>query len=394
MANLKIPYLTIRPGAKGERYYWQPSSRLRAEGWGPVDYQSPVETPDGPRLLDTEAAIIAHARARNRALAAWREGRGAEPPARAADPLTLAAWIARFLDSPAYRATGPDAQRQYRTNLRILGDWAGDRRPGAIGRADVETLHADLAEGRGLRTAGAVVTSLARLYNWAEKEHLSKGLPNPASGHRFAKPRPRAVRWEDDEIAALVALADAGAPEAGLAPDPAFGDAVAIAYYLAPRQKDVLRLGEADRCTVRATLDRQRIERPGVALVSSKTGQPTQVPIHKALLARLEARPRTAIGPWVVTREGQPYQARWFRRQMELWRGALAGRNHPQVAGKTFHDLRRSAVCKLGELGMTDEVIASISGHSYETVKTILETYLVRSSALAARGIIEWEMRG
>ena len=50
-------------------------------------------------------------------------------------------------------------------------------------------------------------------------------------------------------------------------------------------------------------------------------------------------------------------------------------------------DLRRTAVVFHGELGLADHRIAAITGHQLDTVKKILETYMPRTTATAARAI-------
>jgi hypothetical protein len=52
-----------------------------------------------------------------------------------------------------------------------------------------------------------------------------------------------------------------------------------------------------------------------------------------------------------------------------------------------FRDFRRTAVVFLGELGIADHLIAAITGHSLDETKKILETYMPRTTGMAARAI-------
>lgn len=61
--KLKIPYLIVRKGRSGaRRFYWQPATALRTQGWRPV-----------PLGADEDKAI-ADARQLNADLQAWRRG--------------------------------------------------------------------------------------------------------------------------------------------------------------------------------------------------------------------------------------------------------------------------------------------------------------------------------
>jgi integrase len=56
-----------------------------------------------------------------------------------------------------------------------------------------------------------------------------------------------------------------------------------------------------------------------------------------------------------------------------------------------FHDLRGTAITMLGEAGCTVPEIASITGHSFKSVETILEKYLARTKALANSAMSKFE---
>ena len=48
-----------------------------------------------------------------------------------------------------------------------------------------------------------------------------------------------------------------------------------------------------------------------------------------------------------------------------------------------FKDLRHTAVLALSEAGVSDVLISAVTGHTLGSVKQILETYLVRTKAMA-----------
>jgi hypothetical protein len=59
-----------------------------------------------------------------------------------------------------------------------------------------------------------------------------------------------------------------------------------------------------------------------------------------------------------------------------------------RLADLQFRDLRRTCIVTLGQLGLNDYTIGSISGHKQETIKKILEVYMPRTIAAAGRGVV------
>jgi len=56
-----------------------------------------------------------------------------------------------------------------------------------------------------------------------------------------------------------------------------------------------------------------------------------------------------------------------------------------------FHDLRGTTVTLLSESGSTPQQIATITGHTLQTVNQILERYLARTEGLAEQAIVNFE---
>jgi integrase len=93
-----------------------------------------------------------------------------------------------------------------------------------------------------------------------------------------------------------------------------------------------------------------------ITLHDSKNGDGRTVPLYGALGELVERRrTRRAPSPWVFHRRGQP--VRDFR---EAW---LAACKATQLAGKVFHDLRRTAIRDPVRAGVPDTVAMTISGH-------------------------------
>ena len=92
-------------------------------------------------------------------------------------------------------------------------------------------------------------------------------------------------------------------------------------------------------------------------------------------------------GPLILTNsEGRPWTSDGFRAS---WRKAC---NRAGIAGVTFHDLRGTAVTRLAMVESTEAEIATITGLSLRSVRSILDAhYLHRDAALAERAIARLE---
>ena len=125
-----------------------------------------------------------------------------------------------------------------------------------------------------------------------------------------------------------------------------------------------------------------------ITLTQGKTGTPVSIFCHHDLRAALDEAKRAARGVYIVTLlNGRPTSYNNFR---QLARKALVhiGREHLQI-----HDLRRTACTRLAEAGCTESQIASITGHSIERTRKILDTYIVRTKALTKGAILKLEGR-
>ena len=93
---------------------------------------------------------------------------------------------------------------------------------------------------------------------------------------------------------------------------------------------------------------------------------------------------------------GQPWSQRDFIDKVAEVRGAAIAvaimRGNAELAERMalleFRDLRRTCVVIQGELGMDDGAIAARTGHSLKTIAQLLEIYMPRTEAMAARGSV------
>jgi integrase len=220
-----------------------------------------------------------------------------------------------------------------------------------------------LAANSGRRQADYAWSVFARVLSWA----LDRGLiaANPCEkGGRLYRGSRRENIWTVDDEAAFLERAPAHLHLALL-----------LALWTGQRQGDLLRLPWS-------AYDGKRIR-----LRQSKTGARVVIPVGAPLKAVLDAA--TKRSTIILTNsEGKPWTSDGFRTS---WRKACASAG---IVGVTFHDLRGTAVTRLAIAGCTEAEIATITGHSLQSVRVILDThYLARDQALGESAIRKLENR-
>jgi integrase len=110
------------------------------------------------------------------------------------------------------------------------------------------------------------------------------------------------------------------------------------------------------------------------------------IPVASRLKVELASTPRKSP-IMCVNSFGRPWREITF--SQEFHKAAVkAG-----IVGRTYHDLRGSAVTRLAEAGCTTAEIASVTGHSLGDAGRILDRYLKRTAALAKSAISKLETR-
>lgn len=367
MATLELPpYLKLRDG----RPRWEPGPRLRPQFRG-----TDLKDASGA-WLGLEAAIAAAERL-NREVAEWRRtGRVRRvdpvPPRRPAR--TFAALWDAYIKSPEYKAKAPRTRADYASKMRIFLDAFGDIPVHHIRRADLRRYwelafkERGHAMANGLIAVAKLVLSYGELLEWIER--------NPAARLKLLGVPPRIVVFTDAEIEALIEAGDAiGHPEVA--------DAVIVALHSGQRQGDVL------------ALERLAIEDGRIAFKIRKTGARVRVPLTPQLAERLEviaARHRAGAvvdltaARRVVQWRGGPYTPGWFGKHWRVVRQAASARA-PGLIKKKFMDLRDTAITRLALASCTVAEIRAITGHSLETVHTVLKHYLALDDRMAESAI-------
>jgi hypothetical protein len=424
MASITIPRLVGKTNKAGlTTWYWQPSKTLRARGWMPLRLGAGTAG-------DPPQDVMEAARRRN----AEADGAAAMPAAqvkRIMRPLTLGDLIDRFATAgyPSVKRPGAllDAAtiRQYKSKLRRIRLWGGDVALASITPARVAVLRDALMEpAKSGRWAGEVRHHAAHetlrvgrtLFTWAEKKGLAPRGANPFTDFDLAAPDPRDDIWSPLAREALIAEALRVDDETGKTACPNMALAMELAFHTAQREGDLLKLTISHFAEipswkmdpdVHAQLAGADGRVMGIRLRQKKGKTWIEVPVVGATRERIElaiaaAKARNSVSILYDEEAGTSWaqpnaeagQRRFIRTFAALRTGAIdtatRGQDHAlarELATLQYRDFRRTAVVYLGELGIADQLIAAITGHSLDETKKILETYMPRTTGMAARAI-------
>ncbi|NDV87072.1 hypothetical protein GTW51_10195 [Aurantimonas aggregata] len=250
-------------------------------------------------------------------------------------------------------------------------------------------LFEDLWEQRGLSSARAVMATLSAAISWGRRRGRVTLAGNPCIGLGLTTPEPRVRFGTREEIAALVATADAlGRPE--------IGDMVMLGVWTGQRQNDRLAL----------VAHKTELARGRRVFRQKKTGAIVEIfeaPELKRRLVASRKRREVAgiVDPQIVLDERQwrPFKAHHYRHTFgEIRDQAAAGikregsdewRLAPCPSLADFHDqdLRDTAVTWMGFAGATIAQICSVTGHSAQSAHTILKHYLAQHPDMADTAI-------
>lgn len=374
----RVRHLVEKPGAHGPRFHWQPPAKLRAQGWRPQRLAAA-----------TLAQAMELAEQLNAELDAWRArqqtGAAAKPAAG-----TTAAMIAAYRGSKWFTKLAPRTQRDYGHYLDDIAEWAGDMPARAITPTAVQAFHDMMAsriEGKGrqrrtvttparaaaaVRVLSALLSAGRRLGFVPDNAALRAGI----SAEREREP----VLWTRAQLDHLVRTADAMGWHSQ-------GTAMVLNYWCGQRQGDVLALAP------------WRLEQGAIVLRQRKRGRTVSLPVHLVpeLVQRLEAeRARHATVAslsHLLLHEGtnRPWQGYTFTHTFaEIRAKAATGDAQlglpamPSVANLRWMELRHTCVTVLKAAGLDALAIAGITGHTVQSVTTMLDRhYLIRTAEAA-----------
>lgn len=363
------------------RVWWEPRDYARKLGFDVVE-------------LDPERMSWSRKRAEqlNAEVAAVQAGGpDKKKEAARAGGRTISALIADYMASPHFKGKLSEKTRDsYRKLMLLIEKKWGVHRVGQFDKSVMNAWYETLYSTKGPRSAQALIRMMSILFQRAEILRWRPENSNPCYKLQIVTPAPRSRSGAEDELAAILAGADA----LGLR---AMALAIRLAIYQGQRQTDI-------RMATRGAFSLRDLPRGGKGwvwqLLRSKRKNigamivhPAVVPDLRAALAQTgtPAQPLRATDPLIrdeVT--GQPYGDFLFNKR---WRAILdqaaseAGGNCPSVKDLQFRDLRRTFGVLARAAGASKDDIADVLGNSAAVNPLLGETYMPASFETASRAI-------
>jgi integrase len=294
--------------------------------------------------------------------------------AEAAARVTVEQLIERYVERrvrPRCRSAARIEQVLWNTLAPVLSKAAAD-----IRRRDLRDLCDSKADEGFPHEAERRRITLGTMFRWAVGQDYIE--TNPASGlASYGRSKPRDRVLSDEEITVLW-----GWLESADLPD-GYADVLKLQLLTGARCSEAggITATEIDQVSWLWTLPAAR----------SKNDRSRVVPLLG--FARRIVKARLSLiqsGPLFATRSGQPLQATHLG-------NALNSRRRPvPIAKFTSHDLRRTAVTNLAELGIPLQTVAAIVGHEAggPELRTLIRHY-VRTDFLQAKtaALTAWDTR-
>lgn len=386
----QIPHLFERTRADGSIVWdWRPSPRLRKLGWQTVTYDC------------GELDAISQALERNQQVRAFDAKAPADGMPAPRIPPRIVRFddlVARFYASDDFTGLAPATQREYRSRITWLQQWAVDAtgRPVPVRHIDAQMVE-DLREALisvGRHTAAPKLRVLRLLLGFARRKGMIRD--NPATGIRIPEPVARKTRMEADARAAIAeAAVELGHPWVPIAVD--------LGLWLCQRQGDIRhfnRMAWREMTGIDAQ-DAASLANPqgrvmGFRLCQQKTGTWVDAPVPPMLHAAIIAAMMAGTGDYVFPDPADPMQpmADWmmqrrFRECRDVAAGVAIMRGQLALAEAIdacqFRDLRRTGMIMHKDAGNHSRNITALSGHAVLGRKSILDTYMPGDTAGAAR---------
>jgi integrase len=266
----------------------------------------------------------------------WETGAKIQAGKNRAEPGTFDDLITRFYRSPMFTNLKASTQATYRGELERFRTKYGTRRVGTMTARNVSKLMENMVATPS--AANNLKKRLSQLFDYAIIMGMRRDNPaKPVKGHRIKTGGFKT--WQEEQIHAFEARHPVGTP-ARLAFD--------LALYTAQRRSDIRGMGP------------QHVKDGRIAVRQLKTGKLLHIPIHPNLATSIAA---TATGhlAYIVSERGAPFTKEsfgmWFAKRVRE-----AG-----LTGYSLHGLRKAASRRMAELGLSNQLIKSITGHTSDS---------------------------
>lgn len=245
---------------------------------------------------------------------------------------TFKALVSAYIKSPKYRSLAPRTARDYDKVLDWVREKLGPLPVEAMRRKDV--IRARDANADTLRFANYIVQVVRILMEYAVD--LGWRDDNPAKGVGLLKSdAKKREAWPDDKVEAFRAAAD---ERARLVFELCLGTGQRIGDVLKMRWSDV--------------------EDGGVNVRQGKTGKVLWVPFTASLRAVLDETPKAGLTICAWGPRGKPMSYRQAHERVMKVRQEIGAEDYD------LHALRYTAAAELAALGLDDDFIMAVTGHS------------------------------
>lgn len=318
------------------RYHFSPSPAMRKAGFS-------------NKALGTDfAAAVAYVKTQAEE---WEEIRKQIAEAPTIETRGDFHWLVRqFQTDPTwYGSKAPRTQEEMDYAFGIIESYFGPHSVRIVERRHARGFYNTLRADGSAHKARKVLKWFRRLMRYAMEIGVRE--TNPADEMTIETVPSRTQKYSADEVAALIRSAlEGGRASTGneIPARPSVAVATKIAYDTSLPRQDILAMkwDQWDGLGWSVTQIKARGERKELYLPMSPDG-----------VEMVNAVDRTSIFVIVNEMTGQPYDENVFSRIFRKFR-ERAG-----IEGRTFHDLRRTALTEFGEHGGTNVEISGYSGH-------------------------------
>lgn len=289
--------------------------RLRRTGWVPHYVQADIGTPDFTVEYENWKANGQISAGKGRAL-----------------PGTFDDLIARFYESQEWQELKASTRTTYRGELERFRAQYGSRNAKTMQAKHIRNLLRKMIDrptaANNLRKRLAQLFDLAIVMGWRSDNPARpvKALKTRKGGHRT---------WQEEQIAVFEAAHPIGT-KARLLFD--------LALYTAQRRSDL------------ATMGPQHVESGRIRVKQLKTDKRLRIPIHPNLAKSIAATPIGHLA-FLTSNRGAPYTKESLG---NYFRDACEGLD---LDGYSLHGLRKAASRRMAEVGLSNQLIKSITGH-------------------------------
>lgn len=275
-----------------------------------------------------------------------------------APPGTVSWVIATYKASPEYGKLAQGSLKYYRRFLADIEDVYGDLPFSALSRkVVVDFVHSYEAKSAPRQCACVMrnLFNVAMYHGYAEYNH--------ATQLRLATGKARDQVWGEDAVARWLEACEQDARAEPMRM------AFLLMLFTAQRPGDCLAMGWP------------QWHGDTIKLRQQKTSKLVEVPAHPVLQAALSVASERKDCIAIVSNQGRRMTYTRFLERFNSIK-TMAGIEDLQP-----RDIRRTAMVNMAEGGATDVQIAAVSGHSIESTRRILETYVPRTVAMARQAV-------